>query len=126
LDLVVPVIEQQKSTTLLAVGPTDSGLWNKANKLTAGCVRALGVLPDPASYRDAADIYLDSTPFASITSLLESAALGTPCLAYVGGREPGSPSASDPPLVVDAILARNVRPSTGACSCSSSPSPSSE
>jgi hypothetical protein len=47
LDLVVPVIEQQKSTTLLAVGPTDSGLWNKANKLTAGRVRPLGVLPIP-------------------------------------------------------------------------------
>ena len=104
LDLVVPVLEQEKSTTLIAVGPTDSGLWNKANKLTAGRVRPLGVLRDPAPYRDAADIYLDSTPLASITSLLESAALATPCLAYLGGREPGSPSVSDPPLVVDAIL----------------------
>ena len=104
LDLLVPVIEQQKSTTLLAVGPTDAGLWHKANKLTAGHIRALGTLPDPALYRYAADIYLDSTPCASITSLLESAALGTPCLAYVGGKDPGSPCVSDPPLVVDAIL----------------------
>jgi glycosyltransferase involved in cell wall biosynthesis len=104
LDLVVPVIGEQESTTLLAVGPTDSGRWHEANKLTAGRVRPLGVLPDPALHRDAADIYLDSTPFASITSLLESAALGTPCLAYVGGRDPGSPSVSDPHLVVDAIL----------------------
>jgi hypothetical protein len=103
-DLVVPAVEQEKSTTLIAVGPGDSGLWNEANKLTAGRVRPLGVLRDPAPYRDAADIYLDSTPFASITSLLESAALATPCLAYLGGREPGSPSVSDPPLVVDAIL----------------------
>jgi hypothetical protein len=104
LDLVFPVIEQQKSTTLLAVGPTDSGLWSKAKKLTAGRVRPLGVLRDPALHRCAADIYLDSTPCGSITSLLESAALATPCLAYVGGKEPGSPTASDPPFVVDAIL----------------------
>jgi hypothetical protein len=104
LDLVVPVVEQEKSTTVLAVGPTNSGPWNKANKLTAGRVRPLGVLRDPAPYREAADIYLDSTPFASVTSLLESAALATPCLAYIGGREPGSPSISDPPLVVDSIL----------------------
>lgn len=104
LDLVFPVIEQQKSTTLLAVGPTDSGLWSKAKKLTAGRVRPLGVLRDPALHRCAADIYLDSTPCGSITSLLESAALATPCLAYVGGRDPGSPTVSDPPLVVDAIL----------------------
>ena len=104
LDLVLPVIEQQKSTTLLAVGPTDSGQWHKANKLTAGRVRPLGALRDPAPYRDAADIYLDSFPSGSVTSLLESAALGTPCLAYVGGRDPESPIVSDPPFVVDAIL----------------------
>jgi len=104
LDLVVPVIDQQKSTTLLAVGPTDAGLWHKANKLTAGHIRPLGMLPDPTLHRYSADIYLDSTPFASITSLLESAALGTPCLAYVDGKDPGSPCVSDPLLVVDAIL----------------------
>jgi hypothetical protein len=104
LDLLVPVIEEQESTTLLAVGPADAGVWHKANKLTAGHIRPLGTLPDPALYRYAADIYLDSTPCASITSLLESAALGTPCLAYVGGKDPGSPTVSDPPLVADAIL----------------------
>jgi len=104
LDLVVPVIEEQESTTLFAVGPRDSGRWHRAKTLTAGRVRPLGVLPDPALYREAADIYLDSTPCGSITSLLESAALGTPCLAYVGGRDPGSLIVSDPPLVVDAIL----------------------
>ncbi len=104
LDLVVPVIEDQKSTTLLAVGPTRSGQWRKANKMTAGRVRPLGELPDPTPYRDAADIYLDSIPCGSITSLLESATLGTPCLAYAGGRDPESPIVSDPPLVVDAIL----------------------
>jgi hypothetical protein len=104
LDLVLPVIEQQKSTTLLAVGPTDSAQWHKANKLDAGRVRPLGELRNPAPYRDAADIYLDSYPCGSITSLLESAALGTPCLAYVGGRDPESPIVSDPPLVTDTIL----------------------
>jgi hypothetical protein len=104
LDLVVPAIEEEMSTTLFAVGPSDSGRWHEANMLTAGRVRPLGILSDPAPYAAAADLYLDSCPSGSITSLLESAALGTPCLAYVGGRDPDSLIVSDPPIVVDAIL----------------------
>jgi hypothetical protein len=104
LDLVVPVLDEQESAILFVVGPTNSGRWHKANKLTAGHVRPVGLLSDPTPYRDAADIYLDSTPCGSITSLLESAAIGTPCLAYVGGRDSESLLVSDPPLVGDAIL----------------------
>jgi hypothetical protein len=45
-------------------------------------VRVFGAIPSPDLHRAAADIYLDSFPFCSPTSLLESAAIGTPTAAY--------------------------------------------
>ncbi|MEI7780739.1 MAG: hypothetical protein WCJ18_02295 [Planctomycetota bacterium] len=47
-----------------------------------GQVLCMGGVPSPALHRAAADIYLDSYPFCSITSMLESAALGTPVVAF--------------------------------------------
>ena len=47
-----------------------------------GQVLCMGTVPSPTRHRAAADIYLDSYPFCSITSMLESAALGTPVVAY--------------------------------------------
>ncbi|MEI6239528.1 MAG: hypothetical protein WCR51_04005 [Planctomycetia bacterium] len=47
-----------------------------------GRVLCMGTVPSPTRHRAAADIYLDSYPFCSITSMLESAALGTPVVAY--------------------------------------------
>jgi hypothetical protein len=47
-----------------------------------GQVLCMGTVPSPTQHRAAADIYLDSYPFCSITSMLESAALGTPVVAY--------------------------------------------
>ena len=46
-----------------------------------------GAQPDPSVYLDAADIYLDSFPFASITSMLEAATRDVPIMtsrAYAG------------------------------------------
>lgn len=51
-----------------------------------GQVFCLGNVPAPDLHRAAADIYLDSFPFASITSMLESAAVGTPIVAYQPNR----------------------------------------
>lgn len=45
-------------------------------------ISILGIVPRPDVYRAAADLYLDSFPFCSTTSLLESAQLGTPVVAY--------------------------------------------
>ena len=47
-----------------------------------GRVQSHGVIANPSAYRAAADVYVDSYPFCSPTSVLESALQGTPVLAY--------------------------------------------
>ena len=85
LDLMVPVLRAHPDAVLLAAGPArDEGMWQDANVATNGRVRALGLLHDMRPFHQAADIYLDSFPFASLTSLLESGSLGNPTVTYRG------------------------------------------
>ena len=46
-----------------------------------GRVLVPGAQPDPSVHLDAADIYLDSFPFSSITSMLEAATRDVPIVA---------------------------------------------
>jgi len=48
----------------------------------AGRVQSHEAMEDPGLFRAAADVYVDSYPFCSPTSALESALLGTPVLAF--------------------------------------------
>jgi len=68
---------------LIAIGP-DAGhpVFAELARRHPGKVRALGIVAKPDLHRAAADIYIDSFPFCSTTSLLESVQLGTPALAY--------------------------------------------
>jgi len=73
---------------LMAIGPGPGHpLFGRLAERFPGRVHALGVLPDPSLHRAAADIYLDSYPFCSPTSMLESAALGTPVVSLQPDRE---------------------------------------
>jgi hypothetical protein len=68
---------------LLAVGPeADHPVFAALAERFPGQVRALGVLADPSLHRAAADVYVDSFPFCSPTSMLESAAAGTPVVSF--------------------------------------------
>jgi hypothetical protein len=49
---------------------------------TTGRVQTLGRLAAPDMWLDAADVYLDSFPFSSLTAVLEAAIRGIPVLAY--------------------------------------------
>ncbi|GLH69229.1 hypothetical protein GETHPA_07620 [Geothrix rubra] len=79
---------ERSEVRVMAVGPgPEHPLFGRLAARFPGRVQALGVLPDPSIHRAAADIYLDSYPFCSPTSMLESAALGTPVVSLQPDRE---------------------------------------
>jgi hypothetical protein len=80
LELVEPVLSAHPQAVLIAVGPCSDGAWQKASRNTDGRILPLGTRWDNELLYCAADIYLDSVPFSSITSLLEAGAHGIPLL----------------------------------------------
>lgn len=88
LELHRRVLARHPDTVLLAVGPSDTGRWAEFRSATAGCIRAFGEQSDLTLYHAAADIYLDSFPFASLTSMFEVGLLEKP---VIGLTNPVSP-----------------------------------
>lgn len=78
LELVTPVLKKFGSSALFAIGPNAEGAWKSASAEVDGRVVALGPRWNNDLYFAAADIYLDSVPFSSITSLLEAGSQGLP------------------------------------------------
>lgn len=82
LDLAIAALQEQERALVLAIGPDNSAEWKQASEVTGGRVRALGRRSDTAIFFEAADIYADSFPFSSITSLLEAGSYGLPSIAF--------------------------------------------
>lgn len=83
LDVLGPLLTARDDVFLLAAGPDSQGRW--AGLEANGHGRALGLLPQIDPLLEAADVYVDSYPFSSLTSMLEAAAVGVPVLTL---REP--------------------------------------
>ncbi len=111
LELVTPVLQQFPNAILIAIGPSPAGDWRSAHIQTNGRIVACGKRWDNDLYYAAADVYLDSVPFSSTTSLLEAGSRGIPLLGYRNMNQelellgPGAPGfenvmevASDPEL----------------------------
>jgi hypothetical protein len=82
LEVMVRVVGAHRNVHLLAVGPDDAGEWRDASKATGGRIVPLGGRFDTAQYYEAADVYVDSFPFSSITSLVEAGAYGVPSVSF--------------------------------------------
>jgi len=80
LDLVTPVLAKLPQAILIAVGPDPNRVWRSASIQTDGRIISLGTQWDNSLLYTAADVYLDSVPFSSITSLLEAGSHGAALL----------------------------------------------
>lgn len=89
----IPILNRNARVKLIVVGPSpDQPYWNDWAVRTDGRVMAAGLHSNADVFRAAADIYCDSFPLGSLTSLLEAAAVGLPCVSWMprDRRSPGA------------------------------------
>ncbi|BAZ47949.1 group 1 glycosyl transferase [Nostoc sp. NIES-4103] len=80
-DAHIPLLEKYEQAILIVIGPGNTEDWSAAIERTQGRIKVLGQTEDTAVYYQAADIYVDSFPFVSITSLLEAGSYGVPLVS---------------------------------------------
>lgn len=76
----VDVLKANPNAKLIVVGPGSPDDWKQAQEETGGRIVGLPEQPDPSVYFEAADVYVDSYPFSSSTSLMEAAGYDLPLL----------------------------------------------
>jgi glycosyltransferase involved in cell wall biosynthesis len=117
-DAHVALLKEHHQALLLVVGPGDSENWSVAIEQTQGRIKVFGQTQDTSIFYQAADIYVDSFPWISNTSLLEAGSYGTPLVS----RYPYSNDACEifgadmPGLTGNLIRALNLEDYTAALS----------
>ncbi len=104
LDYVAPILATHPEAVLLAIGPDPVGRWREEERRSGGQIRALGTRSDLPNLFAAADVYIDSFPFGSVTATLEAGAHGLPVLEFrslpAGSEILGSDSPGLAPMIV--------------------------
>lgn len=103
LQLLEECVQRLPNLVVRAAGPADAGEWRLAAGRTGGRIRALGTLSDVQPLFAAADIYVDSFPFSSLTSLLEAGSHGLPVVSFRGHDPQCAVLGADSPTV-DAFI----------------------
>ncbi|MHA6644803.1 glycosyltransferase family protein [Mesorhizobium sp. A623] len=80
-DAHVPFLERWPGARLVVLGSGSPPEWAAAEAKVPGRIEGLPESDQTALYYQAADIYVDSFPFVSTTSLLEAGAYGTPLVS---------------------------------------------
>jgi glycosyltransferase involved in cell wall biosynthesis len=80
-DIHLPLLQKYKQAILVVIGPGDREDWSEAILQSQGRIRVLKETPDTSIFLQSADIYIDSYPFVSITSLLEAGSYGLPLVS---------------------------------------------
>lgn len=76
----VGVLKANPKARLFVVGSGSPEDWKSSQDEVPGRIVGLPEQPDPSAYFEAADVYVDSYPFSSSTSLMEAAGYGLPLL----------------------------------------------
>lgn len=82
LELARPVLERFPTLTWVVVGPEEDRAWVDVRRATGGRLHAVGVHPQVNVFYEAADLYVDSYPLGSLTSVLEATSYGVPAVGY--------------------------------------------
>jgi hypothetical protein len=101
---ILPVLEQHPKSALIVIGPEFTDRWEQANQTVQGRISALGTREDTAIFYQAADIYLDSFPFGSITSCLEAGSYGLPVVSCNPYSDASAVLCADTPALDTTIL----------------------
>ena len=97
-DTHIPLLKKYKQAILLIVGADNTEDWSSAIQQTDGRIRVVKATENTAIFYQAADIYIDSFPISSNTSLLEAGSYGIPLVTrfpyssvcdILGGDAPG-------------------------------------
>ncbi len=81
VNAYIPLLEKYKQAILIVVGSGNREDWSSAVQKTQGRIIAYPEREDTAVFYQAADIYVDSFPFVSTTSLLEAGSYGMPLVS---------------------------------------------
>ena len=113
----LPLLDRYKNAILIVIGAGNSNEdWSDAIAQSQGRIRVLGETKDTATFYQAADIYVDSFPFVSITSLLEAGSYGVPLVSrYPYDSDKCGVLGSDMPGLADNLIrAKNIEEYTQA------------
>ena len=84
----VQLLKKHPKAQLLVLGAGDRDDWKADSEAVGGRIRGLPESPEARIYHEAADIYVDSFPFVSSTSMMEAAGLGVPLVSkFYGPKE---------------------------------------
>jgi glycosyltransferase involved in cell wall biosynthesis len=117
-DAHVPLLERHKHAVLIVIGPGNSEDWSVAIERTQGRIKVFGERQDTAVFYQAADIYVDSFPWISNTSLLEAGSYGVPLVSrYPYSNSLSILGADAPGLTGNLIRVSNLEEYTQILSC---------
>jgi hypothetical protein len=77
----LPFLKERSDATLTVLGSGQRADWADAQAQVDGRIMGLPESPQTALYYQAADIYVDSFPYVSTTSLLEAGSYGSPLVS---------------------------------------------
>jgi hypothetical protein len=103
IDIHRDLVLANPALVLLVVGPESDGRWQEVSDETGGRFRAVGMVKGLDEYYGAADLYVDSIPFASLTSLLDAAVRGVPVLALNESVANSVLTSNDPSLMSEGV-----------------------